>query len=624
MKQHIWILIALALTGAVMGTAAAQDAASLEAFFDGALNLSLTRNNIAGAAAVVVQDGETVFSKGYGYADLERGLLVDPARTLFRVGSVSKLFTWTAVMQLVDQGLIDLDRDIGEYLDIEIPRAYPDPITMRHLMTHTPGFEDRVFELWRHGEEDMESLDTWLATHAPAQVRPPGTYAAYSNYGVTLAGLIIERVSGLGYNEYIEENIFSPLGMTRSSARQPLPESIAGDLATAYARGAGGFAAQDFEWINVGPAGSVSASPEDIARFMIAHLDRENILTPEAFDLMHSRGFGPDERTNGMAHGFFEMDAWGERAIGHGGDTLFYHSVLVLWPERRLGVFITCNSMEGAGTPNAIAAEFARYLFADGRTAGGGYAGGGSADGGSAGSAERAAHVAGTYGTNRLSYTTGERMMRLFSAIRVTALEDGSIMASSDGERFVEVQPYLYRHERTGQYLYFETDESGRATHAHTAGSPAALERLAAADLPATNAAVLGLAALLFLGILIGRPVAALARRRCTPRVRAVPEKRLRNTYLGLAAVGVLLIGNVVAITTAGNLGFLLGDIPGRRLLYATVPLLSLATALSGIMIALAWGRKTGRLMLRVRYSITTLSAIGLLWFVAHWNLLTW
>ena len=118
----------------------------MEAFLDKLLGREMEKHHIAGAAVSVVKDGKLFFAKGYGYADLENGIPVDPEQTIFRIGSVAKLFTWTAVMQLVEQGKLDLDADINTYLDFRIPDTYPQPITLKHLLTHTSGFEDRYFE----------------------------------------------------------------------------------------------------------------------------------------------------------------------------------------------------------------------------------------------------------------------------------------------------------------------------------------------------------------------------------------------------------------------------------------------------------------------------------------------
>jgi CubicO group peptidase (beta-lactamase class C family) len=181
--------------------------AELEAFLDELLGKEMEENHIAGAAVSVVKDGELFFAKGYGYANLEKGILVDPEQTGFRIGSVTKLFTWTALMQLAEQGKLDLDADINTYLDFRIPDTYPQPITIKHLMTHTAGFEDTYYEYLVVNADDSTPVREWLISHMPVRVRPPGDCAAYSNYGTSLAGYIVARVSGQTYDQYIQEHI---------------------------------------------------------------------------------------------------------------------------------------------------------------------------------------------------------------------------------------------------------------------------------------------------------------------------------------------------------------------------------------------------------------------------------
>src|SRR5215211_6632351 len=195
------------------------DPAELEAFLDKLLGKEMERHHIAGAAVSVVKDGKLFFAKGYGYADLENGIPVDPERTIFRIGSVGKLFTWTAVMQLAEQGKLDLDADINTYLDFRIPDTYPQPITLKHLMTHTAGFEDRYYERLAKDPNDLLPPREWLISHMPARVRPPGDIAAYSSYGTALAGYIVARVSGKPYDQYVQEHILNPLGMVHTTAR---------------------------------------------------------------------------------------------------------------------------------------------------------------------------------------------------------------------------------------------------------------------------------------------------------------------------------------------------------------------------------------------------------------------
>src|SRR3990172_1351525 len=211
----------------------------LEAFFDGVVAAQMRSHSIASATVSVVKDGELFFAKGYGYADREARRPVDPERTLFRPGSISKLFTWTSVMQLVEQGKIDLDANVNQHLsDFQIPDTFPEPITMKHLMTHTPGFEDGALGyLLIKSASDLVPLSASLAAHVPRRVRPAGAYSSYSNYGTALAGLIVANVSGMPFEEYVEKNIFEPLDMSRSTFREPLPERLAPHRATPSPRG---------------------------------------------------------------------------------------------------------------------------------------------------------------------------------------------------------------------------------------------------------------------------------------------------------------------------------------------------------------------------------------------------
>ena len=226
------------------------DPQELEAFLDGVFAEQMDVNNIPGATVVVVKDGELFFTKGYGYVDLEERIPVDPNKTIFRLGSVSKLFTWTAVMQLAEQGKLDLNTDINTYLtEFNIPDTYPEPITLVHLMTHTSGFEERITGLTAHGPEDIEPMGEYLATNMPARVRPPGEFSSYSNYGAGLAGYIVEEVSGMPFEEYVQENIYEPLDMQHSTFHQPLPPELAANMALSYSMENGVYRAEEFEHI---------------------------------------------------------------------------------------------------------------------------------------------------------------------------------------------------------------------------------------------------------------------------------------------------------------------------------------------------------------------------------------
>jgi CubicO group peptidase (beta-lactamase class C family) len=340
------------------------DSQELEAFLDGVFAVLLDAHHIPGATVAVVKDGELLFAKGYGYADLEKRKPVDPDKTLFRIASVSKLLTWTAVMQLAEQGKVNLSEDINTYLtDFKIPDTYPEPITLAHLMTHTAGFEERFINTFSHGPEGLEPLGVFLATNMPARVRPPGELAAYSNYGASLAGYIVEEVSGIPFEEYVEEHIYTPLEMHHSTFRQPLPPELAPDMAVGYTYENGVYRAEEFLYDINAPAGSMSATATDMAKFMIAHLQDgryvdTRILNESTAKEMHRQHFTHDPRINGMCYGFIEGNYNNQRIIYHTGGLIYFKSLLMLLPEQDVGLFVSFNSPDGGKAQTELKQAF--------------------------------------------------------------------------------------------------------------------------------------------------------------------------------------------------------------------------------------------------------------------------
>jgi CubicO group peptidase (beta-lactamase class C family) len=320
----------------------------LGAFLDGFMPQEIEHADIAGAVIAVVKDGKLLFAKGYGYSDVAKKAPVSPETTLFRPGSISKLFTWTSVMQQVELGKLDLDRDVNDYLDFKIPPAFDKPITLRNIMTHTTGFEETAKNLFVDSAEELRPTGEYLRVHMPARIFPPGATPAYSNYATTVAAYIVERVSGQNFNDYVEEHIFKPLNMTHATFRQPLPDALKPDMSNGYVLGSG--EPKHFEYVQVAPAGSLSASAVDMTHFMIAHLQNgrygdAQILKPETAIRMHARqqGVWPPSM-NAMCLGFYEQWLDGHRSIGHGGDTISFHSNLHLILDANVGLFVSYNS----------------------------------------------------------------------------------------------------------------------------------------------------------------------------------------------------------------------------------------------------------------------------------------
>ena len=358
---------------ALAATAAAPlTAADVNAWLDGYMPYALKTGDIAGAVVVVVKDGQVLTERGYGYSDVDKRVPVDPALTLFRPGSVSKLLTWTAVMQLVEQGKINLDADLNQYLDFKIPAREGKPITVRNLMQHTAGFEEQAKGIISE-DPKAPTYDTLLKAWVPTRVFAPGSTPAYSNYGASLAAYIVQRLSGESFDGYIEKHIFAPLDMQHSSFRQPLPAQLVPLMSKGYPT-----ASEDprpFEMVGPAPAGALSSSGEDMAHFMIAHLQGgeyhgNRILKAETAEMMHNSPLTLLPPLNRMELGFFETNINGREVIGHLGDTDYFHTSLHLFMEEGVGFYISFNSpgKDGAvgGLRGALFQDFAdRYYPAE-------------------------------------------------------------------------------------------------------------------------------------------------------------------------------------------------------------------------------------------------------------------
>lgn len=325
------------------------DAADLSAWLDGRVPYALKAGDIAGAVVIVVKDGKVLLQKGYGLADVAAKRPMDPEQTLVRPGSTSKLFTWTAVMQQVQQGRIDLDRNVNDYLDFKIQERFGQPITMRHLMNHRAGFEEGLKDLLGYDVAKAQTTEQYLKQHPRPMLFAPGEVPAYSNYGVALAGYIVQRVSGEPFEAYVDRHIFQPLGMRHSTMVQPVPAALAPFVAKGY-RLASDPEPSPFELVITAPAGSGSATAADMGRFMLAHLqqgqlDGQAVLDPATTARMHSPSEPRRPGFAAMAHGFFSFTQNGREVLGHGGDTVVFHTELNMLPREGVGIFFSFNSV---------------------------------------------------------------------------------------------------------------------------------------------------------------------------------------------------------------------------------------------------------------------------------------
>lgn len=432
-----------------------------DAWLDGLVPYALKRGGIPGAVVVIVKDGKPLTERGFGVADLHSRRAVDPARTIFRLGSISKTMTWTAVMQLVEAGRLDLDRDVNAYLDFKIPPVSGKPVTLRELMTHTAGFAETRKYLINHGTRPPPALGDVLKRWVPPRIYVPGTMTAYSNYGAALAGYIVERVSGEPFNLYVQRHIFVPAGMTHSTFDQPLPPGLRADASKGYAPGSD--EPEPFEIIPLVPAGALSSDGDDMAKFMIAHLaNGANLLKPATARLMHAEVKRSYSELPAMTLGFYHEGTTRLNIIGHGGDTDLFFSDMHLFLDENVGLFISLNSYGTDAAADTIReqllSEFIeRYFPVPARqfpTA--------------PSAASHARMLAGHYMSSRAGAWSFLRLLTLLGESEVVPGADGTISVSTltapSGEvrHWREIRPWIWQEVGGTDLLQAALDGQGR------------------------------------------------------------------------------------------------------------------------------------------------------------------
>ncbi|NLF64620.1 MAG: beta-lactamase family protein [Chloroflexi bacterium] len=422
---------------------------------------------------------------------------------------------------------------MNSYLDFRIPDTYPQPITLKHLLTHTPGFEDTFVEVLAIDSDHLVPEGEWMASHIPARVRPAGEVAAYSNYGTALAGYIVARMSGQAYGEYIQEHIFDPLGMAHSTAQMPLPPTMRAQASRGYTYGDGSL--QPFRdylgQLAMQPAGGILASATDMARFMIAHLQggrtsdattaAAQILKEETVHQMQGTLYTPDARLQGTAYGFFDFSDNGQRTLGHSGEAYPIQSVLLLLPDQKLGIFVTYNSDGGANLTTQHFG-FQRAFFDHYYPAPAVEPPEPPAD-----YVERADRFTGSYRATRSAYTAFEKTAGLMTAFEVANAGDGTLLLSTPyGEwRLVEVEPLYFRMVDAPYGFAFREDDQGRITHLFSNITPMeAYEKVSWYETAGLHQALALASILLFLSVIPVAASGALRNRR--PRGDSTPPAR--------------------------------------------------------------------------------------------------
>jgi CubicO group peptidase (beta-lactamase class C family) len=594
------------------------DLVELEAFIDGLMTAHLEAYESAGATVSVVKSGELLFSRGYGYADVETKKPVEPDKTLFRVGSISKLFVWTAVMQLVEQGRLDLNADVNTYLKgVQVPPAYGEPVTMAHLMTHSPGFEDRFIGLFGRDADSLAPLGEILERELPERVRPPGTFSSYSNHGTGLAMYIVECITGTGWEEYLAKNILDPLEMDHTTFSQPIPEALADDMSKGYSLDGGNFKEEGFEYVPLAPVGACASTADDMAKFMIAHLQlgrygETTILNETTAKRMQSELFRHADTVSPMAHGFIEIGVNGERLVGHGGDTLWFHSMLLLLPEHDLGIFVSHNTESGNEAATKLVEQFVdRYYPSPDSTE----------PTAPADFSDRAVRFVGSYRPNRYPHTTIGKLAAVM-AVEVKDTKDGAL--SIQGKRIVEIAPLTFKQEDGDRKVVFKEDENGAITHMFLSDLPImAFEKLSVLERPLSQAVILGGATIFFLAAFVLWPLAAIVRnhyRTYLPVEARLPTGSKLVAWIASALFLVFLVTFALMMMDPEEIVF---GIPTGLSASLWLPLIASVFVVGSLIYTIViWKDRRGRTVGRLFYTLLTASFVVFLVQLNHWNVL--
>jgi hypothetical protein len=529
-------------------------------------------------------------------------------------------------MQLVQQGKLNLDADINTYLDFKITPKDGKPITLRNLMTHTAGFAETAKYLIDFGEKKPKPLGQVLSRWVPERIYEPGAMPAYSNYGASVAGYIVQRVSGEPFDQYIQRHIFAPAGMTHSSFDQPLPANLRPLMSKAYKPGSD--EPQPYEVIGMAPAGALAASGADMGRFMIAHLNH-TLISPATAQLMYSNVNKPYPDLPAMALGFYHEDRNGLNIVGHGGDTVFFHSDLHLFLDKNVGLYISMNSVGKNGAAHALREELLqeftdRYFPAPAQnlptstTA--------KADG---------AVMAGHYVSSRAGGFNFLRLAALLGETTVAVDKDGVLVASTvtgpsgDPRKWREVKPFLWKQVDGADYLQAIPDGHGGIKMFSITPYAPIIEFLPA---PASlNAGwifpVGGIALLILVIAALGWPIVALVRRRYKYQADIAGRPLLLHRLTrGTAWLFIVLVVGWFLCLTAVNsdLTALNGGLDVWMRLLQLVLIIAIIGTIVAIWNASVVARRPGRHIVATVWAILiALSAIFFAWLCLDLGLLT-
>ena len=608
----VWLLCLLSswLTVPVMAASEAPTSSSLERFIDGVMERAIVTQATVGATVSVVQNGRLVVARGYGLSDAEQNIPVESRVTQFRIGSISKVLVWISVLQLVEAGKLDLDADINAYLTkFTMPSDFTDPITLRHLMTHTPGLEDKLTNLFVTGPRQVGILSETLAANMPRRVALPGSLVAYSNYGAALAGHIVELASGMAWDDYAEAHILKPLGMTGATTRQPVPEAIDATRSKGYTREMDQLQEQPFMYVSLAPAGASTATSLDMARLMVELLNPRStsILSDKSKRQLLGGAYVNSQLVNGVTLGMYEMSRGGARAVGHGGNTMLFNSLMVLWPDENMGLFVSTNTLSAQNVADDLVSTVSSYLGLTQKNI-------------ALQAVTNPLPYVGDYLSTRRNHSDSSKILGLADTAQVAYDAETETLLVTDVlglKRYRQLDEHVFQHVGGFERLGFKVT-GGKATELFFSNRPiVSYARAGLAERVTVAGLVLILWAVFAAGVLLVWPFSWLSHR----QDRAAQGQLMLSIIVVAAAAVALAMFVQLAARLGGPLELMLGGFGTITALLWYPVVLAVLVFAQLLYLFRVWTGGYWWVSRRLHFTVLLVAQCALLWWLWYWNL---
>jgi len=599
----------------------------VENLSDSIFNAAIEKGHLVGASVAIYAKDNVDFIQQYGLANISENVPVD-AETLFQVGSIGKIFTAIAVMQLVEKSELDMDTDIQEYLgkNLTIDPSFTKPITLSHLLSHSAGFNEQIIGYGARSKEEIQPLGEHLKHRFPKRYTEPGLEISYSNYGYALAGYLVELASGQSFTDYISANILKPLGMIHShynmAGHNNKPAS--GNMATGYSIDSEGPKALDTFYRNPIPAGGLYSTAGDMLRFMKLFVGdsilRNSLVSQHSIQEMYKQVISNHPSLNGYGIGFEIQNFNGIKAFSKGGAIPGFRSIMILYPGLDMGLFATVNTNDDLVLEEFVESFNSKFLPNDAAIKNMDYY---SLD---------IDRFTGSYRENRYNRRTIENVLAL-QYMNLWSGEDDTLKAYQDGavQRYHSINDLVFQNvEDPSRLMVFESEDGGRiismSRSNKMAGTmvPVKYEKLKWYDTPIISNELIGIPPLIIISYIFlpGFWGIVWVKRR---RNKRYFQNKMLPSFAHASALGFLMVSMTWIITflmpfmgNRSDLVFgMLPEIARYNFLIFLLPVLMVPLLISTVGL---WRNSHGIVVARIYYSVFTLSALALVLFLYRWN----